>query len=102
MKVLAYQRHGSTKLEKFDIPSGYENRIQAAVNALDATHKPLKIKDLSLRWDECKGIMDSVEFDNLTSLFETKIHGDGYASFLELGKALKDKQSLERWKKHVS
>lgn len=94
--VLAFQKRGTTTLGSFAVPKGKENALRAAI----ATGRGIKYHEYDLDADEIKGVLSQKEYQNLKALFPDEAT-PAKQTFLEMGKALKAKQSLDKWKKHV-
>lgn len=94
--VLAYQKAGTNTIDSYDIPDGKEQAFDTFITGKEE----VTFKDgLRLNRDEIKGIFTLAEFESFKQAFFTKEIGPGLRTFLELGKALKEKQSLEKWKR---
>lgn len=99
--VLAYQKEGRDNLEQYAIPLGMEDMVDKMITGKDV----VRFKSgLVLKQDEIKGIFTQKEFLELErTLFNPKAPpGPGFTEFLEMGKAMKEKKPLDKWKKKKS
>lgn len=96
---LVYQKDGSDRIESLALVDAAAKVVQQAIEGgqgIQSTRLGIHLKA-----SEVKGLYSDEEYEGLKNMWAPKA-GTGYKSFLELGDALKKKESLERWQKRVS
>ena len=95
MSVLVYHPT-TTTLKAVQIPDEHVDLVKSTI--AEGHGLSLIKSGLKLTAKQIAGVFTEIEYHNLKTTFFSG--GEGYQTFLELGKALHDKKSIEKWKKY--
>jgi hypothetical protein len=94
---LVYQKNDSDQIDAIDIVDKAVPTIEKAI--LDGKGIYSTKLGLNLRATEIKGLFTQEQYETMKVMWvPKKVNASGYANFLEMGKAMKERRNLERFK----